>query len=409
MDFADLIASDEFAQRARHPDFPKAFTRKRSLPLPALVCALLSMRASSQQAMLDGFFGTLGEAVQPAVSDRAFAKARSHLHMPALAWLNDWLIQRSEAAGLIPRWHGLRVVVGDGSVLMPAVRQCLRTRNLAAPDQRLFALFLPGVELTLHASVHSASESERAMLVEWLDKLGPDDVLVLDRGYPASWLVNLLIEHGIKFVIRCDFGDAGWAGVREFVRSGKKQARAQLSPPSAAEVEDWQCSRDAPTVRLVRQIAPGGGVRALLTNIDEQAVAHQAFGDLYHQRWRIEEALKRLKLRMGLEAVSGRSQNALIIDVAAKILADNIAALLCHGAAAEHDLSARQRKCNRSFAAKAIQRALPPILLGIGDVLLAIRELMLRLARATQRIVPGRSQPRPRHHIKPHPNLAYKG
>ena len=27
-----------------------------------------------------------------------------------------------------------------------------------------------------------------------LDKLGPSDVLLLDRGYPAAWLVNLLQE-----------------------------------------------------------------------------------------------------------------------------------------------------------------------------------------------------------------------
>jgi hypothetical protein len=28
--------------------------------------------------------------------------------------------------------------------------------------------------------------------MEALDLLGPDDVLVLDRGYPATWLVALL-------------------------------------------------------------------------------------------------------------------------------------------------------------------------------------------------------------------------
>jgi len=31
------------------------------------------------------------------------------------------------------------------------------------------------------------------MLVEALDLLSPDDVLVLDRGYPAAWLVALLV------------------------------------------------------------------------------------------------------------------------------------------------------------------------------------------------------------------------
>lgn len=44
------------------------------------------------------------------------------------------------------------------------------------------------------------------------------------------------------------------------------------------------------------------------------------FADLYHQRWRIEEAFRRLKHRLGLEHVSGLSQLAVEQDVAAKVL-----------------------------------------------------------------------------------------
>jgi hypothetical protein len=79
---------------------------------------------------------------------------------------------------------------------------------------------------------------------------------------------------------------------------------------------------------VVRQISPGGAQRVLMTNLDDYAAPAADFGVLYHQRWRIEEAFKRLKCRMHLEAVSGLSQHALLIDVAAKVLADNIAALL---------------------------------------------------------------------------------
>jgi hypothetical protein len=39
-----------------------------------------------------------------------------------------------------------------------------------------------------------------------------------------------------------------------------------------------------------------------------------------------------LKHRLHLEAVSGLSQHALLVDVAAKVLADNITALMCHAA-----------------------------------------------------------------------------
>lgn len=53
----------------------------------------------------------------------------------------------------------------------------------------MFALYLPGAELTLHASVHGADGAERQMLFEALSCLVPEDVLILNRGYPAAWLV----------------------------------------------------------------------------------------------------------------------------------------------------------------------------------------------------------------------------
>ena len=82
-EFSERIASAEFAQIARHPDFPQAFTRNSKLPLPALIGALLSMRNQSQQAMLDGFFASVYDTAAPlrVVTDRAFATARNHLHI----------------------------------------------------------------------------------------------------------------------------------------------------------------------------------------------------------------------------------------------------------------------------------------------------------------------------------------
>ena len=269
LDFSDLIASDAFAQKARHPSHPKAFTRKRKLPLPALIAALLCMRASSQQTLLDTFFTNLHASVAEGaemvrdVSDRAFAKARSHLHMPALSWLNDWVIDRAQAAGNVLRWRGLRLVAADASVLMPAIRKCHRTRFAASGDQRLFALYLPDAELTLHVSVHGADTSERAMLMQALDCLGPADVLLLDRGYPAAWLVSLLCERGIRFCMRCDKEVTGWSAVKQFLRSGAAQAQVTLNAPSAQDVQDWGCSPDAPQVRLVRNVSANARVRVM--------------------------------------------------------------------------------------------------------------------------------------------------
>ena len=285
---SEHIASDSFSELARHPDFPRAFTRSRKLPLPRLIGSLLSMRNQSQQTTLDGFFASVADSssLRREVSDRAFAKARDRLYQPALVSLNDLVVRRADEAGWVARWQGLRVVAADASVLMPAVRPCLLSRSAACPDQRLFALFLPGAELTLHAQVYSAHMGERSLLVEALDLLGADDVLVLDRGYPAAWLVGLLTARGIRVVMRCD-NDSGWAAGKRFMRSGDSEAEVTLNKPSADDVLDWGCPSTAPTVRLVRQTAPNGCVRVLATNLPADAFPVARFGELYHQRWYI--------------------------------------------------------------------------------------------------------------------------
>jgi len=410
LDFSNQIASEEFAQLARHPDSPNAFTRCRKLPLPALIASLLSMRGQSQQVTLDTFFDAVcsGDGLHRGITDRGFARARNCLHAPALTALNDFVVQRAEAAGIVQRWRGLRVVAADGSVLMPTVRASHLSRSAARADQRLFALYLPGAELTLHAAVYGVEGSERQMLVEALELLGPNDVLVLDRGYPAAWLVALLNQRGIRFCMRCD-NDSGWSAQAAFMRSGDEQAWVTLRPPSADDAAVWGCSRNPPRLRLVRQVAPNGAVRVLATNLDEQAAPAHAFGDLYHMRWRIEEAFKRLKHRMKLECVSGLCQHALLIDVAAKVLADNLASLMCMAAAQQADLPSASRRCNRAYATALLQRTLPRLVLLVGDFFATFAEAVRLLGANSQRFILGRSRPRPAHRIKPHPSAVYKG
>lgn len=333
--------------------------------------------------------------------------------MPALAWLNDWLVDRADRAGLIPRWNGLRVVAGDASVFMPAIRRCARTKNLAEADQRLFALYLPGAELVLHASLHSARIAERAMLMEALECLQPNDVLVLDRGYPSSWLLAALMQRGIRFVIRCD-NDSGWSQVKAFSRSSAIEAHVTINGPGAQDAEDWCCPRSPLPVRLVKSVSTTGAQRVMVTNLDAKDVPAELFGDLYHQRWRVEEAFKRLKHRLHLESVSGLSQHAVLVDVAAKVLADNIASLLSAAAVstrAEEDASKpdRPRKSNRALAAHTIARALPAILLRVGSVIDLINDVIDKLASDSRRTKPGRSNPRPTRPYKPHPALSQKG
>lgn len=303
---------------------------------------------------------------------------------------------------------------GTGGVwwppLMPAVRACHRSR-VASQDQRLFALYLPGVELCLHARVYGAQVPERQMLFESLEQLGPEDVLVLDRGYPASWLVAHLVERGIGFCMRCDKAN-GWVAMREFLQSQQHEAIVQLRAPSAQDAKDYECSGAAPWVRLVRCISSAGQVRVMVTNLPAQDFPASVFGDLYHRRWRIEEAFKRLKHRLKLECVSGLTQQALLVDVATKVLADNLAALVCMAAQTDRNLQPEDRVCNRAYAAVVMQRWLPRALLvlrgGLKGLLESIASAIALLAKNLVRRVAGRSQPRPARHVKPHGSSSFR-
>ena len=153
--FGDLVArlrSAEFLLQAAHPDHPGAFTRQRKLPLPALLMLLLTGMRKSVQTELDEFFAHLNNQAQLVrmVSAQAFAQARAKLSLTAIALLNDWLIERAEHYGFVPRWNGLRLVAADASTVRFGLRAS-HVKRAALADQIFFSLFLPGCDLTLAA------------------------------------------------------------------------------------------------------------------------------------------------------------------------------------------------------------------------------------------------------------------
>jgi len=377
------------------------------------------------QSELDSFFTHQGGECSGAgllrhVTDRALAKTRSKLHVPALWALNAQLIEGMQDQGLLSLWKGHRLVCADAAVLAPAQRACHRTRHLAAPtpSQRALGLYLPGNEVMLHVAVGPESEGERQMLLfDQLDRLRAGDVLVLDRGYPATWLVQLLHQRGIDFIIRCD-STHSWKAARDLLRgAGKTPGRegdecwAYLATTTADKVSTWELDGPAQMrVRLVRHVSSSGRVRVLATSLTEDVATAAEPGVLYHGRWRIEEAFKRLKNRLGLESVSGLSQHALLVDVATKVLADNLACLLNMSVnlGAQEDEAGVSRKVNRATSAKALSRCVRMLLLQAQTITSLIHDWAAMMGRSLIRHVQRRHQPRKNTRHKPLPSQAYK-
>lgn len=284
-----------------------------------------------------------------------------------------------------------------------------RVARAASADQIAFGLYLSGAEKMLAASLHSVHEGERQKLFQHLDRLSGGDVLLMDRGYPSRWLVAVLKARGVGFCMRVEkAGNTGFACARDFLRADEDDRIVTLSAPDRRNADDFECPATAQTVRLIRHVASTGKVRVLMTNLlDPQALPWVDFGAPYHQRWRIEEAFKRLKHRLNLEHVSGLSQQAALHDFSAKIVCGKLQSLATETALREAALPPT-RRINRAAAHSILKPLLPALLLeaDVGKRLLdALRLIAGRTYSHRPRIV--KSKPRGMR-SKPHKSMTQK-
>ena len=374
-----------------------------------MIAFLLSGVRGAVQGELDAFFSLLARRSQlvRVVSASAFSKARGRLWANVFEPLNTELPRLiDEGLPAQPLWLGLRVLAADAS----KVRLTLLDREgkRGVREAILFGLFRPGIELFDSLILHSSLVGERQMLFERLDRLSHQDMLVLDRGYPGAWLVAALLHRGIPFCMRCD-SSSTFAAITRFMRSGEDEAVVTLPPPNRRDALDYECPRQISTVRLIRQVTPAGKVRVLMTSLrDTTQYPAAAFADLYHRRWRIEAAFKRLKHRLCLEHTSGLTWLAACQDVGARMVCDNLNALAVYLATDHLIPTDSPWRINRTQAFSHPRRLLPRILSGrMRASARLVADLFSEIVLNLQKFIPNRSRPRTVR-PKPHKSHAYK-
>lgn len=358
------------------------------------------------QSELDRFFANLRNRADSLreVSAQAFSQARYKISALVFSDVNRHLMDLVETHLPTPRWHGLRIVAGDGS----KVRLTVMSEGVRSIVEGMaFGLLLPDRDLFLHFALHEPLCDERQMLVEGIDTLNRDDLLILDRGFPSRWLIRMLTEMGVHFCIRCD-SSGGFNAVKAFMASGLTERLVCLPAPDRADAEAYQCLTQPTIVRLVRVVTPNGRIHVVMTSLlDSLAYPSADFARLYHGRWRIEEGFKRLKLRLGLEHTSGLSWHAARQDFGAKAVCDNLNALAVCAAENAYLDADSPCKINRTVAFDKIKRQIGRWLLMTKATVRSVKALLADLALNLQQFVPERARPRV-HRRKSHRFFAYK-
>ena len=331
-----IINSPDFVDR--HRQSKADFTRNRKLPFNILIIFLVNLVRGSYQDELDKFFKTLHrfDVARRVVSKAALTKARMKLKFQAFVELNHRMVDYFEKYFNPKSWHGFRLLAIDGSTTrLPQIEAIARhfgqwrvRQGAPSAMARVSQLFDVLNKITIDAIIAPKSNGERELAAQHLMQLMPNDLLLLDRGYPAWWLFNLIFSMNANFCARISC--TKWKVVRKFFYSGldEKIVSIPIHTTSVAPCKEMGLCMKPIIVRLVR-IQNGDKVQVLITSlIDTKRYPIDIFYDLYHSRWPIEEDYKLIKCRMDLENFTGESVLSVYQDFHAKIFAKNLVAIL---------------------------------------------------------------------------------
>lgn len=277
------------------------------------------------------------DIAQPLATKSALTKAREKLNHTAFSELNDHLVNLSQMHFAPHRWNGFFLLATDGTLCtLPTAKPVVEhfgqwhgRQGAPCPKARVSQLYDVLNHITVDALMTSKDIGERELAAAHCIHLGSDDLLLLDRGYECFWLCKLILTTQANLCARVSCNKI--KVVKAFLRSGDSERVIKFSctPNSARKCAQFDLDKNALRLRLIRVDLPTGESEVLITSlIDRQKFPAQIFGDLYHQRWPVEEDYKVMKSRIQIENFSGKTVHSVYQDFYAKIFTKNFASIL---------------------------------------------------------------------------------
>jgi hypothetical protein len=401
----------------RHRQSPEHFTRKRCLPFVVVILFLLNLVKRSLQDELDEFFKLDSDAVVAArvVTKSAFSQARVKLKAEAFMELNRVQVDYFYAHFPYQTWHGFRLLAVDGSTAqLPATPDIVAHFGLWGDVSlaRVSQMYDVLNKVTVDAWIGNKTQGERKCAAQHFVLLNPNDLVLMDRGYPAFWLFVLILTRHAHFCARVTLGQ--WNVVDEFVASGQREQIVTLKPCAAAqrECQARALSTQPITVRLLRIELDSGEVEVLVTSLlAQKRYPYAIFKELYHQRWPVEEDYKELKLWVEVENWSGKSALSINQDFYTKVLTANLSAILAQPAQQEVARQSQSKQytyqVNFTHLLSKMKDSVVYLLRGLAvqDILDRLWQIMLH---TVEPIRPGRRYPRSKARMLKRFSMTYK-
>lgn len=400
--------------RERHRQSKQDFSRERCLTFATVVMFLLNMIKRALQDELDEFFKLLGagQVAHRVVTKSAFSQARQKLNYTAFVELNQEQVSYFYQHFEPQCWHGLRLLAMDGSMVsLPntaAICAHFGVWRPAAggecPKARLSQLFDVLNKVTVEALIAPKAQGERSLAAQHCHQLGSNDLVLVDRGYPAFWLFVTIVSHQAHFCARMSLTE--WQVVRQFVASGQKEQIVWLQPGYQARqsCQERQLPTQPLQVRLVRIDLDNGELIVLATSLlDTLAFPYPLFQDLSLHRWPIETDYRHMKIRLEVENWTGLTVSAIYQDFHASVFTKNLTAILAQPAqqVVAHQSSTKKYTYQINMA-NLFSKMKDTILLlfQVANPVPLLQQLWHQMTRTLEPVRPNRSFPRKKR-VKP--------
>jgi len=349
----NFLLSQEFISKFRESE--KDFTRKSTLCFDRLVCLLINMNNSSYQAELDNFFDHLFDTFEETtthVYKGSFSKARQKLKYEVFVELNDLMLSYYYQNFPVKTWKGLNLLAVDGTTITVPDEKTIKEefgvwkpkKGGECPKARASQMFDVLNEISLDTQLRPKSYGERELAAFHFLKLTPDDLVLLDRGYPSYWLFKLILSMDSSFCARVS--ENQWSAVKEFALTGKTQGIITLEASYQArkKCRDFALDTEPLQLRIVRVELESGESEFLLSNLySEQLYPAEIFSDLYHMRWPVETDYNKLKNRLLVENFSGKSVKSVYQDYYAKVFSKNLTGIIINSV--DNDVEKKSQRC----------------------------------------------------------------
>jgi len=285
-------------------------------------CVMKHLQGSCGARSMEDWLGSMKDGQAGRADGYDFCQARARL--PESVWWCGlrWLGQKAQdMAGM--HAFGLRVFLVDGTTSQAANTMANekafgRSRNQAGssrlPIVRWVLVICAGCGAVVDAAMGHYRESEQLFFAALVERLKAGCLIVGDRGFCSFMAFWVIVHRESHFLCR----HHQWRKGHKVKRLGYKDDLMEWSRSGVRFVRcpGWLAwiplvQEDLRVRVITRQIRRKGyrtfTLRICTSLLDPRTAPAEALIELYLKRWRIEESIRDLKTRFGIDRLRGKT------------------------------------------------------------------------------------------------------